>query len=579
MDVDIDNFSEAFEIMRANMETTVYVAVDVEMTGITGGPGETKVAPGDAPQAQYHKGRSIVNGGYQIVQVGVSLFQEIAPNHFVARPFNFFVFPHPFHEHSGEQQSVKREDIYMGMSVSSILFLAKSGLDFNRWVRKGISYVRSDEEEKLLKLLDDDEPIEAEKGPPPMRPQDVTFIRETLSKVQAIVDNGQEEMKLPNMARHIAVAMRQRIAERFPQTIVEKRNSGPGGWEERWVLNPTKEKRTLLERRRKRKLLDLIGFRQVWNLLRQARRPLVCHNGFYDLLFLYNSFEAPLPESLGQFKLAMHKAFPHVFDTKILAESEGLNKMLAVRRSSLVELATSLQNLLERERNLRQQQQSAMETEGGEAAESHKKLPAELKFDLPPGFTAYENSENAFHTAGYDAFQTGRLFGFYKKRVGDFAVLKFTNLFPLLQSPFLLCLTGEERLIHDGVARFVYGIDLSSLTSRGFLELLKPLTKDGRRQVVFKWCSDQRSMILVLHGCPDIMPDTEGREVFERQLDEILQGQVLKNRLKFHRWDAFMSMLTGPLMSAPAKAAAEGKGGDVGGGGGGGHGIKRPRFN
>uniref|UniRef100_A0A1I7XQ76 Poly(A)-specific ribonuclease PARN-like domain-containing protein 1 n=1 Tax=Heterorhabditis bacteriophora TaxID=37862 RepID=A0A1I7XQ76_HETBA len=50
-------------------------------------------------------------------------------------------------------------------------------------------------------------------------------------------------------------------------------------------------------------------------------QPVVGHNSFYDLLYLYQYFVADLPESYARFKQAVNIIFPLVIDTKVLADA------------------------------------------------------------------------------------------------------------------------------------------------------------------------------------------------------------------------------------------------------------------
>ena len=71
---------------------------------------------------------------------------------------------------------------------------------------------------------------------------------------------------------------------------------------------------------------DPLGLTRVINLIAQLEKPLVVHNGILDLMFLYNSFMQPLPETVNEFTDAIHELFPHIYDTKHI-----LNKRMQLR--------------------------------------------------------------------------------------------------------------------------------------------------------------------------------------------------------------------------------------------------------
>ena len=48
-----------------------------------------------------------------------------------------------------------------------------------------------------------------------------------------------------------------------------------------------------------------------------CRKPLVVHNGMYDLMFFMNAFHGPLPERLDEFKAQLKACLPNpIYDTK-----------------------------------------------------------------------------------------------------------------------------------------------------------------------------------------------------------------------------------------------------------------------
>ena len=59
----------------------------------------------------------------------------------------------------------------------------------------------------------------------------------------------------------------------------------------------------------------------LWAYLVLREIPLVLHNGWLDLLFLYHSFHAPLPPSSAHFMAELTELFPAgLYDTKALAQ-------------------------------------------------------------------------------------------------------------------------------------------------------------------------------------------------------------------------------------------------------------------
>ena len=64
------------------------------------------------------------------------------------------------------------------------------------------------------------------------------------------------------------------------------------------------EKQALLNRK--------LGFRRVFKLLADAKKPLIGHNCMFDILFMMSHFAAPLPDNWEEVQEAVHSLFPLV---------------------------------------------------------------------------------------------------------------------------------------------------------------------------------------------------------------------------------------------------------------------------
>lgn len=62
-----------------------------------------------------------------------------------------------------------------------------------------------------------------------------------------------------------------------------------------------------------------IGFSQVIRELIKHRKPIVGHNMFLDMLFIYSQFIDELPDTLQEFRERWLECFPNCYDTKCMA--------------------------------------------------------------------------------------------------------------------------------------------------------------------------------------------------------------------------------------------------------------------
>ncbi|RUP47722.1 ribonuclease H-like domain-containing protein [Jimgerdemannia flammicorona] len=142
MEVLKDNFEEVLPIFTAAVENADFIAIDTELTGLNR-PTESQDFTDDT-QTRYSKLR-ISASEFLVIQFGVCTFTwSDTQGVFVAKPFNFYVFP------SGEPRMAG--DRCFTCNSSSMKFLSGCNFDFNKLIRGGIPYMTHTEEEKYHEL-------------------------------------------------------------------------------------------------------------------------------------------------------------------------------------------------------------------------------------------------------------------------------------------------------------------------------------------------------------------------------------------------------------------------------------------
>jgi len=81
---------------------------------------------------------------------------------------------------------------------------------------------------------------------------------------------------------------------------------------------------------------------EIKSVLKSQRPTLVGHNCFLDLVYFYNHFYGPLPDTVEEFQQVIHKSFPLIIDTKYVATAapDGAK----YRSSQLWQIDESLDN-------------------------------------------------------------------------------------------------------------------------------------------------------------------------------------------------------------------------------------------
>ena len=121
-----------------------------------------------------------------------------------------------------------------------------------------------------------------------------------------------------------------------------------------------------------------LGFTNYIKYLSSKQIPLIGHNIYFDLLFIYDKFLSNLPQDFYTFKSSLHKYFPIIYDTKTISS----NDQNFENKTNLEILYKTIQK---------------------------KKYDTYVKFE-PDVENGFNNELNDLHNAGYDSKITGECF-------------------------------------------------------------------------------------------------------------------------------------------------------------------------
>jgi hypothetical protein len=466
-DIDNLNFSEELisDFTQSISESTL-VSIDLEMTGISF-PGSATENGADTVPFRYEKIREIAKQ-FGVIQIGISIFSSDDR----CRVFNFYTFPRPVTE-GGEVNSIP----LITLCSASTNFNRSNGMDFGRWIDRGITYVDANTEEKLRaaflgnansrekaweRLLGGfsidssitslDEYISQEK--------------KILAEIDSFLDNESVvNYKVPFVhgGQRWLKSILTTIHAKFPGLGLVEEVSGGGS------------SRVLTKRPSEEIFNDYIGFRRIWNILREASVPVVFHNGFLDLVFCYQHFENPLPATLIEFKQALAQTFKGGFyDTRLVAIESGLSMAGSAALETMADMMKS------------------------EAAFQAVQVVNSGQYD------SSNMNDERFHDAGYDSLLTGKVFLALKSKLnGD--VDKYKNFMCISRCIWVLSMDtpDSDRLLSDvgtgknKIVRVISGMT-DKVSTRDVLSQFEEVKQLAPNTTVNAQWIDDASALLIL---------------------------------------------------------------------------------
>ncbi|KAH7544533.1 hypothetical protein JRO89_XS15G0182100 [Xanthoceras sorbifolium] len=425
------NFDSALSSLSDHVRAADFVAIDLEMTGVTSAPWRDSFEF-DRFDVRYLKVKDSAEK-FAVVQFGVCPFRwDPLKLSFVAHPHNFFIFP--------------RQELPFGCPANEFLcqttsldFLAKYQFDFNACIHEGVSYLSREQESEALKhanllykdgLSDEWHSLKEARDTPVVNVVDVLFsermknrlsewrgglLRETNggSEIRGSLNGSEQQFQTVFFKMRPAVSLNGFTSHqlRLIQLVVKKHFkdltylsvSGENSSQQLVVyVDSESDKRLLMKevkdeqcKQQELKIKAAVGFRHVIDLLSSEKKLIVGHNCFLDIAHIYSKFLGPLPLTGEEFASSVNKYFPYIIDTKILLNSN--NVLQHWMKKSSTSLSSAFAVLCP---------QMALGTKS-----SYLPFQSRVKVEVEVDDMRSSNwNSGAKHEAGYDAFMTGCIF-------------------------------------------------------------------------------------------------------------------------------------------------------------------------
>ncbi|BFZ17410.1 hypothetical protein BsWGS_20449 [Bradybaena similaris] len=437
MEITKHTFNEQLETIIKDINESSFIAIDGEFTGLDA-TALGHASPFDTPEERYSKIRQECSD-FLLIQFGLCAFiADEEKKRYVAKPYNFYIFPTPFSRHAPDRRFLCQS--------SSIDFLCSQGFDFNKLFREGIPYLTPEQENKLRAELTrkHEEAKTADSGllsptNENAKKNHATVPEEQKPFLSNICDQISEYLSREDAAPLVIPPCNafqrkliyQTVDEIFPEAQIEtKTDEKKMRYMEVTRAKSAEEQQKLLKEKQNLEKMELdiqVGFTKVIRAITSSEKLVVGHNMFLDVFHILNNFHGALPADLEEFKTVTRSVLPRLLDTKLMASTRPLQELISF--SGLSELLQTLQ--------------------------SPPFSP--VKVEVAQGFERYHNGAGTLHEAGYDALITGRCFATMVNYLGtlqtppkEFTLPSSTVVEPFVNKLFLMRINDIPYLNLDG---------------------------------------------------------------------------------------------------------------------------------
>ena len=398
MEITIENYYKNESEILEDINKCDFIGFDLELSGLF----PTYESFIDEIEERFLKLRKIALK-YNIIQVGLVFFFKSEKNSFVAKPYNFYVFP------SDEI------DKNIGMEIEALNFNKNHGCDFNKWIIKGIPYLNEDE---LKKLCDKKLNFNINQYNPKNKMKKIILHKENDKKIynelntnfnNFFYNSNLNELKIEKIQRHILIYFLNNLSEEIRNKIFIDENE-KNFIKIQKVSNEEKVKKINFENEKIfNKIKHEKGIKILFEKIIEKKKKIVGHNCLVDILFIYNNFIETIPKDFNIFLMKLLNNFNEIYDTKFLCcyyNKNNINENDFHLEGLYLKLFEEFKNKI----NIK----------------IHEKF-----------FNYFDNENKKFHQADYDALVTGCAFVYMNEKYGKDFVKNNKNKLNLIKSIFV----------------------------------------------------------------------------------------------------------------------------------------------
>ena len=429
-----ENQKEAYEIFKNTCDNSQYVSFDCEMTGINLGT-KTDGTKYDTQEFRYYKQREVVSK-LDLIQIGFTFYQERTKKiekepekdkdkkeieekqFYLERTFLFYLY-------KNSKLKMINEDLFdseLRAHPAALKFLGDTNFDFNILIKKGINFNKLQNREKIKNALNEKK-ILLSNGAMFLSKENESLLIEKVIQVSEYIIKGTSKpfeisfdnnrllifflginfKKLLNIDGFIITKSFEKGKDKT-LIITKKENISNNGFNQKYNtfdnfkiiikndVNIIYQSRYQLGCFSNEEIVDQLtdeelGFSKFIEYLCAKEIPIIGHNIYYDMMFVFDKLIGDLPPDFYSFKEQIHQYFPIIYDTKYIT-----TKLTQQYKKCNIE-KTNLDNVYKT------------------IMKDRFDIYVDFFPDAPNGFCLYNDMErDKLHDAGYDSIITGRCF-------------------------------------------------------------------------------------------------------------------------------------------------------------------------